>query len=141
MSLLSTATVTGYIGLCTSAILVGQVRIMHTGVTGSSLVLLEPVLTIETEQLQLHAGHIIHHSSMDYNFSVGVRGGAFDIAHVRNACNSAAAKRARAPEDLINPICPNHVPCSLDGSVTCPWLLSALQACTLHIVRQTLSIL
>lgn len=56
---------------------------MHTGVTGSSLVLLKPILTTKTEQLQLHAGHIIHHSSMDYNISVGVRGGAFDIAHVR----------------------------------------------------------
>lgn len=39
-------------------------------------------------------GHIVHHSSMDYNMSVGVRGGAFDIAHVRaqqkRACYIAA---------------------------------------------------
>lgn len=27
---------------------------------------------------------------MDYNISVGVRGGAFDIAHVRIACKCAA---------------------------------------------------
>ena len=39
------------------------------------------------------AGHIMHHSSPDYNMSVGVRGGAMDIAHVSGAQATAAAQR------------------------------------------------